>query len=134
MLLIKRGKGNNYLGIWETPGGVKQSDTSVVHAAVRECREQTQLHISHVSFVFYQNWYKENRARHKFWFIVDIHENIYSDVKQLCKRIVLNSAEHASFWWATKEEIEGMDEDVFLPDLKRLLLCILTEVARRGLE
>lgn len=135
MLLIKRAKGNNHPGIWETPGGgVQQSDTSVVYAAVREFREQTQLHISHVGFAFYQNWDKgNNRLRHKFWFIVNVHENIRSDVKQLSTRIVLNSAEHESFWWVTKEEIQDMDESAFLPDLKERLLLILTKIARRRL-
>ncbi|KAA8648119.1 hypothetical protein EYZ11_013350 [Aspergillus tanneri] len=121
VLLVKRSERDSHGNIWECPGGgIEQNDKSIVQGAVRECREETQLHISAFIDVVHENWLKGDRQVRKFIFIADVHES--KEPEQMLTKVVLNPAEHQQFQWAKRTEIENMDEAMFFPKQKGIIL------------
>ncbi|THC88045.1 hypothetical protein EYZ11_012509 [Aspergillus tanneri] len=128
VLLVQRAKSDSHANIWECPGGgVEQigtehteADMSIIHAAVRECREETQLHISAFMGLIQDRWLKRGRTVHKFIFIVDVHES--EEPQQLLDKVVLNPAEHQAFRWATRNEVVDMSEATFFPNQRGMIL------------
>lgn len=122
VLLIKRSGRVSNRNSWECPGRtVEQSDKSIVHVAVRECRERTQLRISAFLDVMQDMWLEESQKVHTFIFLVNVYDN--KRPEQLLRTVVLNPAEHQQFQWATLMEIERMGEALFFPkNLKGIIL------------
>ena len=51
------GKANSWAGSWETPGGSHDHGERILDTAIRETREEANLHVSHVSrHVYFDDW------------------------------------------------------------------------------
>ncbi|KAH8691835.1 hypothetical protein BGW36DRAFT_410429 [Talaromyces proteolyticus] len=127
VLLLKTSETASHPNTWEYPGGSieldvepEHIDESIIHAAVRECREVTQLHISNFIDVVRDQWIKGNQEVRKFIFIVNVHDN--QNPEPMWTKVGLNPAKHQAFLWAERAMVEGMDEDMFFPKQKQTIL------------
>ncbi|KAI0393136.1 NUDIX hydrolase domain-like protein [Xylariaceae sp. FL0594] len=99
LLLVQRAAEDSMPLRWEIPGGgVKEKDESILHAAVRELREESRLRAQHVhelvgdGYIFTSKRSGKTIARFCFIMHVDGYD------------VTMNPAEHQAYLWVTEEE------------------------------
>lgn len=91
VLIIRRAKNQDRAGFWEIPGGHVDDGESLEKAALRELKEETNIALEQISFLFTSSYLYENQQRLSGFFVAEIDEKRTKDI-QLSK-------EHDQYAW-----------------------------------
>ncbi|KAM3413962.1 hypothetical protein BST61_g10630 [Cercospora zeina] len=107
ILLVQRSETDSMPGRWEIPGGAcDDDDESILHAAVRELREETGLQAARIGpQVGPGNFFTSRSGKQicRFTFIVAVK----LDDRKGRPAVELDPNEHQQYVWATRQEVEA---------------------------
>ena len=121
VLLVQRAPSDSMPLLWETPGGgCDDGDTSILHACVRELKEEAGLDATSIGpfvrcpaakgsdsesgtewaekFGCHCFFSRKGKLIYKFSFMVEVRQPV---------EVVLDPAEHVAYLWATEEEVRN---------------------------
>lgn len=111
-------KANSWGGTWKTPGRSRELGENILATAIRETKEETTLHISHVSSPVYLSLFNHKKVpMARCTFYTDVYEKLrpqrtWYDEQQCAVGpkdgvIRLIPGEHMDFYWATEAQVRG---------------------------
>ena len=95
-------------GLWEFPGGKIEHGESDLEAAVRECKEETGLHVTAIGYYL--------QIEHQYE-----HANLH--LSFIACRLVKPDELQTRFSWVAREELENLE----FPDANQQLLTMLRD-------
>jgi 8-oxo-dGTP diphosphatase len=95
VLFVRRSQGVFLPGRWELPGGTVEPGEAHEAAAMREVAEETGLTVRIVTERGRHNWMDTTGKPRR------VHARVFNTVEDRRGQVVLNSAEHDDFVWAT---------------------------------
>jgi 8-oxo-dGTP pyrophosphatase MutT (NUDIX family) len=111
-LIAKRNKERNlYPGKWECCGGQLQRGESFMDGAKRHFEQEMGIEVVPLSF-------------YRLYDIPLPNGNVIPGIRFLCLYVSgeADSENHSEIRWVKKDEIESMDDDVFVPGIRQTML------------